>query len=389
MRGLQRVLSYSVVVLVLSLVALPVAATPRPEGTVHVVQPGESLTSIAQRYGTTPQAIARANNLVSLDVIYVGQRLTIPTGSSESEETDAYYTVRGGDTLSGIAAGFGVTLQALVQANRLPSADRIYAGERLVVPGGRTLTSVSTVNPVYYTVQQGDSVSSIAARQGLPAWAIVQANQLTNPSFIYVGQRLVIPARDTTAALFAGNNVYYTVQRGDSVSAIAVRYAVPAGAIVQANDLANPDLIYVGQRLLLPGGTGALVGRYVEATAPAPADAPRGSGNFMWPVSGYVTQGYSSRHRGIDIGAPTGTPVHASDAGYVSLAGWRGDYGNYIIVNHGNGFETVYAHLSQILVVAGQVVQRGEVIGLVGSTGRSTGPHLHFELRQGGVSRPW
>ena len=197
MRRSQVVLSYSLLVLMLLAVPLSVMAAQQRQGTVHMVQRGDNLTSIANRYRTTPQAIANANNLVNMNLIYVGQRLTIP--GAGSGETSSYYVVRRGDTLSVIAARFGTTVQALVQANSLGSADRIYVGQRLRIPGGGTATSTSasTGSSVYYTVQRGDNVSSIAVRHGVTAWAIVQANHLANPNFIYVGQRLVIPGGTT------------------------------------------------------------------------------------------------------------------------------------------------------------------------------------------------
>jgi LysM repeat protein len=195
MRRLHSILPYiSLLILVLA-VPLPVTGAQQLQSTVHVVQRGENLTVIASRYGTTPQAIANANNLVNTNLIYVGQRLTIP--GDGSTQSSSYYTVQRGDTLSGIAARFGVTVQALMQANALTNADRIYVGQRLTIPGGGT--STTTGSTVYYTVQRGDNVSSIAVRHGVTAWAIVQANHLANPNFIYVGQRLTIPGASTPA----------------------------------------------------------------------------------------------------------------------------------------------------------------------------------------------
>ena len=197
MRRLQSLASPAVLILLLLVVPLPVKASQQRQGTVHVVQRGEYLTSIANRYGTTPQAIASANNLVNTNLLYVGQRLTIPGSGSAPAQSNSYYVVNRGDTLTAIAARSGTTTQALVQANGLASADRIYVGQRLVIPGGGTASPASTSTTGYYTVQRGDNVSSIAVRHGVTAWAIVQANQLANPNFIYVGQRLVIPGATT------------------------------------------------------------------------------------------------------------------------------------------------------------------------------------------------
>lgn len=193
MRRVQFLIAHSVLAVLLLVAPLPVKASQLAQGAVHVVQRGENLTMIANRYGTTPQAIASANNLVNMNLIYVGQRLTIPGSGSSSGGSNTYHVVERGDTLSRIAAGFGTTTEALVQANGLASADRIYVGQRLVIPGGGSATPASPSTTGYYVVQAGDNVSSIAVRHAVTAWAIVQANHLANPNFIYVGQRLVIP----------------------------------------------------------------------------------------------------------------------------------------------------------------------------------------------------
>ena len=233
-----------------------------------------------------------------------------------------------------------------------------------------------------YIVQSGDNVWKIAQSFGLRPETVLWSNPEleTWPDYITVGQELFILPMD---------GAYHEVKAGDTLQSIAERYSVDVSVIIECeyNDLEEPYQLQAGERFVVPGGTRPLVPRYVRATAPPPADAPRGSGDFMWPVSGYITQGYWLGHQALDISGTTGSLVYAADTGYVATTGWMGGYGNYIVVNHGNGFETLYAHLSQIRVIAGQGVQRGQVIGLVGSTGRSTGPHLHFEIRQGGVKR--
>ena len=121
----------------------------------------------------------------------------------------------------------------------------------------------------------------------------------------------------------------------------------------------------------------------------------KGSGQFIVPVAGRVTSGFGSRvhpisgrvrmHTGVDFGASTGTPILAADSGVVVSAGWRNGYGNTVLIDHGNGLATLYGHQSRLAVRAGQSVAQGDVIGYVGSTGNSTGPHLHFEVRKGGT----
>ena len=164
------------------------AAPPMSCSTTHVVQWGETLSGIAVRYGTTVQALATTNGIANPSRIYAGQRLTVPCGSTPPSG-GAWYTVQQGDTLSSIAWRYGTSTWAIVQANNISNPNRIYAGQRLYIPGG---TPPST-GGVWYTVRWGDTLSSIAWRHGVSVWAIVQANSIANPNYIYAGQRLYIP----------------------------------------------------------------------------------------------------------------------------------------------------------------------------------------------------
>jgi murein DD-endopeptidase MepM/ murein hydrolase activator NlpD len=120
-------------------------------------------------------------------------------------------------------------------------------------------------------------------------------------------------------------------------------------------------------------------------SGPLPANWPFGSGNFTWPLAGWLTQGYRYDHRALDIAAPSGTPVAAADRGVVLRAGWNSQgYGLFVIIDHNIDYVTLYAHLSELFVTKGQVVAQGDLIGTVGSSGNSTGPHLHFEIRDFG-----
>lgn len=183
----------------------------------------------------------------------------------------------------------------------------------------------------------------------------------------------------------------YTVQKGDSLSGIAKRTLGDGNRWREIYDLnrdvigPDPNRIGVGMTLRLPGGA--------AVPPPGPAPAPP-SGKWAWPVSGRKTSPYGNRkhpisgqyklHTGLDIGAATGTPAHTPLGGRVSFAGWGGGYGNYVVVDHGNGLQTAYAHLSSIHVRVGQTIGARDVVGKVGSTGNSTGPHLHFEVKRNG-----
>ncbi len=237
---------------------------------------------------------------------------------------------------------------------------------------------------VTYTVQAGDTVQAIAAQFGLQPTTILWANTAIEdaPDLLRVGQEVIILPID---------GVYHAVAVGETLESIAEEYKVESGAIVacEYNYLESPDYsITEGMRLIMPGGEKPYVPKVVTTYAGSVPEGVRGTGRFQWPVLGRITQGYWYGHRAIDIGAPTGSATVAADGGFISFAGWTDvGYGYLIVIDHANGFATYYAHLSNMYVFEGQAVERGQVIGAVGSTGWSTGPHLHFETRYYGAQQ--
>jgi murein DD-endopeptidase MepM/ murein hydrolase activator NlpD len=235
---------------------------------------------------------------------------------------------------------------------------------------------------INYTVQDGDTVSSVANKFGVSADTVRWQNSIRGDR-IKVGQTLqVLPV----------TGVAHKVQKGDTVYSIAKRYDSEAQAIIDFpfNTFSNDETfeLAIGQTVIVPEGVmpeGATATPRPRQITPN-AGTVVASGRFVWPTQGIITQRHSWYHPGLDI-ANNGLPlVVAADAGKVISAGWDGSgYGNMIIIDHGNGFKTRYAHLSQIMVVPGQTVKRSDTIGKMGSTGRSTGPHLHFEIYQGGA----
>lgn len=231
---------------------------------------------------------------------------------------------------------------------------------------------------ITYTVQAGDTVESIAASYKLAPTTIMWANPTIEdaPDLLRIGQEVVILPLD---------GAYHTVKEGDSLDSLAETYTVVSTTIATCayNGLTGPDYtIKEGDRLIIPGGEKPYVPKVVTSYTGSVPGGARGTGRFQWPVVGRITQGFWHGHRAIDIGAPTGSAVQAADGGFVSFAGWTDvGYGYLIVIDHANGFATYYAHLSNIYVVVGQALERGQVIGAVGNTGWSTGPHLHFEIR--------
>lgn len=236
---------------------------------------------------------------------------------------------------------------------------------------------------ITYNVQPGDTVSGIAQRFGLESTSILWANDriADHPDYLQVGQEVLIPPVD---------GALHMVAKGDTVESIARAYTVDPEVITSfpGNNLEGGQLT-VGQRLMVPGGQKPYQARRVYAySGTPPSNASRGSGSFAWPMSGYITQQYWSQHRAIDIGASKGTPIYASDSGFVSVVQYGNTgYGNMAMIDHRNGFVTLYAHMSIVIVESGQSVTKGQLIGYCGSTGNSTGPHLHFEVIENGVKR--
>jgi hypothetical protein len=251
------------------------------------------------------------------------------------------------------------------------------------LPSAHTTVPFRTRREVFvYHVQGGDNVQSIAATFGLKPETILWSNPPIEdlPDLLKIDQEVIILPID---------GVYHQVKDGDTLDSIAKLYKVDIANItdVEWNNLTPPNYqITAGSKLIVKDGTKPFVAKVVTSySGPIPSGAA-GSGQFRWPVVGYITQDFWAGHRALDISVPTGSPVYASDSGYVSFSGWTDvGYGWLVRINHGNGFETLYAHNSQLLVVAGEAVVRGQLIALAGSTGHSTGPHLHFEIRYNGA----
>ena len=254
---------------------------------------------------------------------------------------------------------------------------------RDTLPMGEPERSVRT-SVVDYTVRSGDTLLEIAERFGLEGPSLLWANDrlADNPDFLHIGQVLHILPVD---------GAYHTVANRDTVESIAAYYRVDPETIASysGNHIAVPQALEPGQKLIIPGGIKPYVPRRVFAyQAAAPENAKKGTGGFAWPMSGSISQRYWEGHQAIDIASAKGTEIVAADAGYVAqIQASNTGYGRVIIIDHGNGYQSLYAHLNIILVEAGQSVNKGQLIGKCGSTGNSTGPHLHFEVIKSAVRR--
>lgn len=243
---------------------------------------------------------------------------------------------------------------------------------------------------IEHTVQPEETISTIAQKYGLAQETVMWENNLSSAATIRPGQRLRILPTD---------GVMHRVAKGETVYTVAKRYGLgsddaAAQPIISfpfntfADD--NTFALTTGQTILVPGGVkpqAASLPRTVTRVTTPDAGVVSATGQFVWPASGYISQNYAWYHKAYDIANRGGGRILAADAGKVVVAGWvdNSGYGNRIMIDHGNGFVTLYAHLSVVRVSVGQTVNKGDVIGDMGTTGRSTGVHLHFEVRQGGT----
>ena len=235
---------------------------------------------------------------------------------------------------------------------------------------------------VTYNVAAGDNLSTISERFDVDVDTLIWANDKLeeDPDYLLVGQVLRVPPV---------SGVLYSAQNGDTIDAIAKKFKGDVRTMMELefNNISSANSTPLsGTLLMVPGGEKAYQPRLVYINGvPVMVNAPRGGGRFMWPTQGYITSFFGDGgHGGIDIAGPLGTPVYASDAGVVVFAGWYGNYGNAVIIDHGSGYQTVYGHFMTYYPQVGQNVRRGQAIGKMGSTGRSTGSHLHFEILYGG-----
>jgi murein DD-endopeptidase MepM/ murein hydrolase activator NlpD len=322
--------------------------------------------------------------------------IATPAAHAASADTEAVHVVQSGETLNGIANRAGVSAQDLAKANDLAPPYIVRVGQKLTIPRETVRTAArmiparseaaSTSAPgeeTVHVVEAGETLSGIANRAKVARVLIAEANGLQPPYIVKVGQKLHIP-----------RTRHYAVQAGDTGFSISYKYALGWDEIATANGIDPKAPLKVGQDLLIPTRldppqTALTTATPAEiATTPADAPSPVSKARFLWPVSGPVRREFrtgTNYHDGLDISAPTGTMVRAAADGTVKFAGKEKEqFGNLVVLDHGNGWYTAYGFLSRITVKQGAKVAAGERIGLVGDTGLAKGSELHFEVRQAG-----
>lgn len=297
--------------------------------------------------------------------------------------------------ISGVSAGgLALTKPSILPGSELPE---FGVGEEIVTDNSKV--SGSRKEPLIYVVQSGDTISQIAQKFGISQSTLLWANNLSVRSYLRPRQELrILPT----------SGVEHKVKSGDTVIKIAKTYDADVDDIIEFNNLAagGADIV-VGELLVIPGGelqysapvvaktpsrnipvVSEITNKIQQQVAPpSSAETPAGTG-YVWPSTvKYISQYSKWGHYALDIAGPVGSPIYATKAGTVTKAicsGWNYGYGCYVMIDHGGGVQSLYAHNSKLFVESGDKVEQGQTISLMGSTGNSTGPHLHFEIRVNG-----
>jgi murein DD-endopeptidase MepM/ murein hydrolase activator NlpD len=346
-----------------------------------VVREGQSLWDIAAAWGISVQTIAAANGLANAELVRPGQRLLIPVASDPDAPAK----------LAEQAA------EAVIAAKAARTATPARSGRTTPSPTGSPTV----------VLNEGQTLWSLARAHGVSVASILEANDLGDATRIRAGTRLVIPghavapqpSRVTAARTQSGQKpLTVTLGEGQTLWSLARAHGTTVEAIVAANGLGDANRVRAGRRLIIPGRTASQAARVAttraatqragEAFMKASTTAVRIARGFLWPARGQLTSRFGWRrwrhHDGIDIAAPYGSPIYAARPGRVVFAGWYYAYGRAVIVDHGNGVQTLYGHASKLLVRTGETVSQGQLIARVGASGRATGPHVHFEVRVNG-----
>jgi murein DD-endopeptidase MepM/ murein hydrolase activator NlpD len=380
-------------------ITIPGTGSSAPETVAYLVQAGDTLASIARRYRTTWQTLVQANRILSPNTLYVGQIIQVPLSGASSEETaqpgagDLIYVMRPGDTAVAIALRYGISTWTLATMNHITSPALFYPGQELLVPGAGP-----GLLPLPFSSVE---IRPLPASQGMTLIIAIHTTETVTLSGRLFERE--VPFAEEEGVYYALVGVYVFTEPGlyelelNATNSAGQTTALTTGVIVGAARFGY-------ERVDLPASQTSLLDPDIVAAETERLNALRGIFSperrwtmpFQRPCAGVISSyfgakrayndgPYTSYHAGMDFRAPGGTPVYAPAGGTIVLAEPITMLGNAIVVDHGWGLLTGYWHLSSIEVQVGQQVAAGDLIGKVGSTGLSTGAHLHWEMWVGGT----
>lgn len=322
------------------------------------------LVSASFMYSVPKQA--EAGFFSSIFEIFKQDEAVASSGTSSSQSLQSLSIVEPNGGIIGAVGGNAIIIE-----------NETLVSESKVSPAGVDEYKPEAENISIYEVRKGDSLSQIATMFGVSVNTIRWANNITGP--IKEGQILTI---------LPVTGIKYTIKKGDTVASIAKAYKSDAEEITSFNGITGP--LVAGQTIIIPDAEISVVKPNASLSSVKSPGGKSISGYFKRPIKGGIrTQGVHG-HNGVDLASYSGAPILAAARGEVIIAksgGWNGGYGNYVVIRHSNGTQTLYAHLTAVQVSAGMTVEQGDQIGTMGNTGKSTGTHLHFEVR--GAANPF
>ncbi|MEA4925166.1 MAG: M23 family metallopeptidase [Syntrophomonadaceae bacterium] len=251
-----------------------------------------------------------------------------------------------------------------------PSAARLDEGK--FIPFSQAVSSIADRQNILYRIEKGDTLYGIAREYDVSLDKLMLTNKMNEKTILEIGATIQIPAYQ---------GPIHIVAPGETISALAERYQIGEEELINANLDIDPSSLEVGECLRIPANEV----EWLEESTIEPSRGTSQRNTLSWPITGEITCPFGSRksgfHHGIDIAADIGDPICAAASGTVSWAGYMSVYGRCVIINHADGKQTLYAHASKLLVKKGERINRGERIALIGISGVTTGPHLHFEVR--------
>ena len=415
---------------------------------VHIVQSGETLTTIANLYGTTVEVLQQLNNISDPSLVFAGQELIVPGGGGSV--VAASYTIQLGDTLQGLAAEFNTTTQAIAESNLLVNPAYLVVGQPLTILSRTGSAEAQPLTGTAHVVEPGDTLLTIAAQYNRSPAAIISANNLSLPVYLTRGQRLRIPGdgryqylpgrwetvqlhpisiiQGQTLAIYiehldsgqpggqfldqslrfspAGDNGYVALVGIDAFTAPGDYPLILSGIGQQPWQTFRQNIRinsgnYESQSIPIPAELSYLLAPEIRAEDDAFlatiynqfSEAQLWDGLFQLPISNtIITAGYGGPrsynggpieiyHTGIDFSGAVGSPIYAPANGRVVFSDTTTLRGNVLIIDHGLGVMSGFYHLSKINVPVGELVGAGQLVAEGGSTGLSTGPHLHWDVR--------